>query len=56
MRLAWIWWVLPLMPTLEMIYLSYPISWILTTAAQWIVYRTILRRLNPEGGLCRGGV
>ena len=56
MRLAWIWWVLPLIPTLEMIYLSYPISWIMTTAAQWIVYRMIRRRLNAEGGLCRGGV
>ena len=55
-RLAWIWFVLPLMPTLEMVYLSYPISWVLTTVALWIVYRRVLRRRDPEGGLCRGGV
>jgi len=56
MRLVWIWFALPLMPTLEMIYLSYPISWLLTTVAQWITYRLILRRRDPEGGLRRGRV
>ena len=55
-RLVWIWFALPLIPTLEMIYLSYPISWALTTAAQWITYRMILRRRDPEGGLRRGRV
>ena len=56
LRLAWIWFVQPLVPTLEMVYLSYPISWAITTVAQGVAYICILRRWDPKGGRLRGRV
>ena len=55
-RLLWIWFVFPALGTLEAVYISYPISWAMTTLAQWITYRIVLRRRDPRGGLRRGRV
>lgn len=43
-RIAWIWWVFPLNPTLTMLYLSYPASWILTGGVHMICYMRALQK------------
>ncbi len=44
LRLVWIWVLFPLSPTLDMIYVSYPISWILTFGVALAVILTTLRK------------
>ncbi|MBQ9131505.1 MAG: MATE family efflux transporter [Clostridia bacterium] len=36
-RIVWILWIFPLNPTLTMLYLSYPIAWVLTSCAHYIL-------------------
>ncbi len=43
-RLAWIYFVFPLWPTLTMVYLSYPISWALTALTHFLVSMIVRRR------------
>ncbi len=43
LRIAWIYTILPLMKTPEMLYISYPISWIITFAVQYIAFRVVLK-------------
>ena len=43
-RLAWIYFVFPLWPTLTMVYLSYPISWSLTALTHFLVSMAVRRR------------
>lgn len=45
-RVVWIYTVFALFPTLEVIYMSYPISWFLTGAAHLICSAVILKRLK----------
>ncbi len=45
LRLIWIWTVFQAMPTLEIIYLSYPLSWILTFSVAFIFIQTFLRKI-----------
>lgn len=44
-RVAWLYTVFPLWPTMESVYLTYPISWLLVLVAMVVVYRRTLRRL-----------
>ena len=46
-RIFWIYAVLPLHPTLQMLYIGYPVSWILTAAAHLICYLKLIRRFPP---------
>ena len=43
-RMIWIFTILPHMKTPEMLFLSYPISWIITFTTQYILYRVVLRK------------
>ncbi len=45
LRLVWIWVLFPLNPTLDMIYVSYPISWVLTFGTAMAVILVSLRRI-----------
>lgn len=45
LRLVWIWVLFPLNPTLDMIYVSYPISWVLTFGVALTVILSSLRKL-----------
>jgi Na+-driven multidrug efflux pump len=44
MRAVWLWTVFPAKPTLEIIFVSYPISWVLTTAVSFIVIQILLKK------------
>jgi putative MATE family efflux protein len=43
-RLGWIFWVMPLNHTPEMLYISYPLSWLATFLAQYVTFRISLHR------------
>lgn len=43
-RLLWIWTVFPTHPTLEVIYLSFPLSWIITSVVQAMLWFVLHRR------------
>ncbi len=45
LRLVWIWGLFPLNPTLDMIYVSYPISWMLTFGVALAVILTSLGKI-----------
>jgi Na+-driven multidrug efflux pump len=47
-RVFWIFTILPNMKTPQMLYLSYPVSWILTFTVQYITYRIVLRKKERE--------
>ncbi len=48
LRIVWLWAVFPLDPTLETIFLSYPVSWIVTTAVAFTVIQLLLRKMVKE--------
>ena len=49
MRAVWLWTVFPAKPTLEIIFVSYPISWVLTTVVSFIVIQILLKKkLNAQ--------
>ena len=49
LRVVWVLWIFPRWNTLECLYLSYPISWVLSTAGQMICYFAVRKRyLNKE--------
>lgn len=48
MRLVWIWTVFPKILTLDSIFISYPISWIITTAVELIFIHFILKKKLKE--------
>lgn len=50
LRIVWILVILPLNPTLAMLYISYPISWAVTFAAHMICYFRVKRRLCATAG------
>lgn len=47
-RLIWIWTVFPIHPTLEVIYMCFPISWIATSIVQAILWHYTHHRLIKE--------
>ncbi len=48
LRLVWIWTVFPVKLTLDSIFISYPLSWILTTAVSFLVIQICLRKLLKQ--------
>ena len=44
LRLVWLWTVFPARPTLEIIFLSYPITWIITVVCAFTMIQILLRR------------
>lgn len=50
-RLIWLYIVFPQQPTLQILFLSYPISWTLTALIHFICYRYVLRALPMENCL-----
>ncbi len=47
-RLAWIFWIMPLHHTPEMLYISYPISWTITFLAHYVTYRIVLKKRERQ--------
>lgn len=47
-RIAWILFVFPLKPTLMILYISYPISWVVTSAAHFILAFFALKKESRE--------
>ncbi len=47
-RILWIYTVLPLMKTPEMLYISYPISWVITFAVQYAAFRIVLKKKEHQ--------
>ena len=57
-RVAWVWWVLPLDRTMETLLISYPISWILVSVVNGLIFHFVLRGLfrqaaHPDSGANR---
>ena len=48
LRVVWIWTVFPTSQTLETIFISYPITWIITTLTAFIVIQVLLKRILKE--------
>ena len=46
LRLAWVAWVFPLFNTPTMLFIAYPITWIVTTAAQIVVFLVVRRKIR----------
>ena len=44
-RVAWVWWILPLDRRMETLFISYPVSWILVTGVNGLIFYVVLRRL-----------
>ncbi len=49
-RIIWIYTIFAAQPTLEILYLSYPISWIITPATHLIVLLCTMKKLRSAGG------
>lgn len=49
-RILWIYWVLPLDHTMRMLYLSYPVSWVLTSLVHAACLIPVLRRFPVSEG------
>ncbi len=45
LRLIWIWTVFPIKPTLDTIYVSYPITWIITCVTAFVIIQFSLRKI-----------
>ncbi len=45
LRLVWLWTVFPAKPTLEIIFISYPITWIITVTCAFIMIQILLKKL-----------
>ena len=46
LRVAWVYTVFPLAPTWQMLFLSYPISWLVTGVIQFIAFLSLKKRAN----------
>lgn len=47
-RIFWIYVILPLHPTLRMLYISYPVSWIITGTVHYICFRKLVRKYPDD--------
>ena len=45
LRMIWLWTVFPQFPTLEIIFVSYPITWIITTLVAFLIIQILLARI-----------
>ena len=48
LRVVWLWTVFPMKQTLEVIFISYPITWIVTTGVAFILIRILLKKMIKE--------
>ena len=48
LRVVWLYTVFAAFPTMETLYISYPITWIITTAGQFILYLVVKKRLKRQ--------
>ena len=49
LRLVWVWTVFAMFPSPEILYISYPITWILTASAHYVCcFITLRKRLRQE--------
>ena len=51
LRVAWVYFVWPLNPTLPMLYLSYPASWIVTGIIMFTCTRVVKKRIFEKNGV-----
>lgn len=49
LRIAWMFFILPLRHTTAMLYMAYPVSWIITFIAQFISYFIFTHRMRKKG-------
>ncbi len=49
LRIAWVWWIFPLHPTMGNLMLSYPITWTLTAAVNGFYLYYLCRQLFQQG-------
>ena len=45
LRLIWLWTVFPAYPTLEIIFISYPVTWVITVICAFIMIQFLLKKL-----------
>jgi Na+-driven multidrug efflux pump len=45
LRVVWLWTVFPMKQTLEVIFISYPITWIVTTGVAFLMIRLLLKKM-----------
>lgn len=45
LRLIWLWTVFPAYPTLEIIFISYPVTWVITVICAFIMIQVLLKKL-----------
>ena len=45
LRVVWLWTVFPMKQTLEVIFISYPITWIVTTGVAFLMIRILLKKM-----------
>jgi Na+-driven multidrug efflux pump len=45
LRVVWLWTVFPIRPTLEIIFISYPITWMITTVSAFIMIQILISKL-----------
>ncbi len=54
LRVVWLWTAFPLYPTLEMVFICYPTTWLLTALASYIVIQASLGRIFKERKAAQG--
>ncbi|MGN1343025.1 MAG: MATE family efflux transporter, partial [Traorella sp.] len=47
-RLVWISTLFPLYPTVDMVYVSYPLSWIITIIAHVLTFVYVMHKINKQ--------
>ena len=45
LRVVWLWTVFPLKQTLEVIFISYPVTWVVTTLVSFTVIQILLKKM-----------
>lgn len=45
LRVIWLWTVFPAYPTLEIVFVSYPVTWVVTILAAFIVIQVLLKKI-----------
>ncbi len=54
-RILWLYTFYAMAPSITMLYIAYPLSWILAFLAQWVAYRIVSKKkLSPLGGPLNG--
>ncbi len=54
LRVLWLWTVFPAKPTLEIIFISYPITWIITVTCAFIMIQILLKKLLQKANHTSG--